>query len=165
MTIKNAGTKSGKHTHGNHSAKGIDALLTRLERVKRTSATTWLASCPTRADRHPSMTIRELDDGRILIHDFGGDSVADILAAIGLTFDSLFPDSIDVMADPRKPERRPFNCADTLRAVGFEALLVGCAAAAVAAGEPLAAPDRDRLMLAVSRIQDALELAGVHRHG
>jgi hypothetical protein len=164
MTIKKARATAGKHTHGNHSAKGIDALLSRLERVKRTSASTWIASAPTRDDRHPSMTIRELDDGRILIHDHGGDSVADILAAIGLTFDSLFPDSIDPLKH-HHPERRPFHCGDVLRAVGFEALLVGCAAAAVAAGEPLAAVDRERLMLAVSRIQEALELAGVHRHG
>jgi hypothetical protein len=165
MTIKKARATAGKHTHTNSTPKGIDALLSRLERVKRTSATTWLASCPTRDDKHPSMTIRLLDDGRILIHDHGGDSTADILAAIGLTFDSLYPDTIDVMADPRKPERRPFHCADVLRAVGFEILVVGVAASAIASGEPLAVADRDRLKLAVSRIDDALELAGVRRHG
>ena len=163
MTIKKARATAGKHTHGNHSAKGIDALLSRLERVKPTSASTWIASAPTRDDRHPSMTIRLLDDGRILLHDHGGDSVEEILSAIGLTFDSLFPDSVDPLTH-HHPERRPFNCADTLRAVGFEALLVGVAASAVATGEPLSVADRDRLMLAVSRIQEALSLAGV-RHG
>jgi hypothetical protein len=146
----------------NHSP--IDRLLSCLDRVKRTGPSTWVASCPTREDKRPSMTIRELDDGRVLVHDFGGDSVEEILGAIGLTFSDLYPPK---PADPEsysKPERRPFPAADTLRAVAFEALLVGCAAAAVSAGEPLATVDRERLMLAVSRIQDALDLAGV-RHG
>ena len=164
-TRKNARTSAGKNnTRRNHSPKGIDTLLSRLHNVKRTSPSTWIASAPTRDDVHPSMTVRQLDDGRILIHDFGGDSPAEILEAIGLTFDALFPDRPDVLAHPHKPMSRPFYCADVLRAVGFEALLVGVAAAAVAAGEPLATVDRDRLMLAVSRIQEALTLAGV-RHG
>ena len=51
-----------------------DKLLSLLRNVKRTRAGHWIASCPTRDDKHPSMTIKELDDGRILIHDFGGDS-------------------------------------------------------------------------------------------
>jgi hypothetical protein len=147
------------------TTKGIDTLLSRLERVKRTGPTSWVASCPTRDDVHPSMTIRLLDDGRILIHDFGGDAPADILAAIGLTFESLFPEQTDVMAHPSKPERRPFPCADAFRAVAFESTIVALAGAAILAGEPINQFDKDRLFLAVSRIQDALAAAGVSHHG
>lgn len=160
-----ARAEAGKnYSYRKSTPRGIDALLSRLHRVKRTSPSTWIASCPTREDKRPSMTIRLLDDGMILLHDFGGDSPGEILAAIGLTFESLFPERPDVMAHPRKPQARPFYAADVLRAVGFEALLVGVAASAVASGEPLAVADRDRLLVAVGRIQDALHLAGVD-HG
>lgn len=84
---KAAGPGRGKAASKTHyspnSTQGIDSLLSRLERVRRTGPNTWLASCPTREDKRPSMTIRELDDGRILIHDFGGDAPTEILAAIG----------------------------------------------------------------------------------
>lgn len=141
----------------------IDRLLPMLDRVKRTGPNTWVASCPTRDDKHPSMTIKELDDGRLLIHDFGGDSTGEILAAIGLTFSDLFPTRD---TDHRgKPERRPFPAADVLRALSFEALIVALAGAAVARGEPLAEADKNRLLVAVGRINDGLELAGVSHHG
>lgn len=140
---------------------GIDALLSRLERVKRTGSNTWVASCPTRDDKRPSMTIRELDDGRVLIHDFGGDSPAEILAAIGLTFDALFPPRNADPAHVGKPERKPFPAADILRAIGFEALVVGCAASTMATGKSLAAIDHDRLLVAVGRIQAALDAGGL----
>jgi hypothetical protein len=156
--------KAAEKTHYTPNSSPIDRLLSCLDRVKRTGPSTWVASAPTREDKRPSMTIRELDDGRVLVHDFGGDSVEEILGAIGLTFSDLYPPKPVDPESYSKPERRPFPAADTLRAVAFEALLVGCAAAAVSAGEPLATVDRERLMLAVSRIQDALDLAGV-RHG
>ena len=68
-----------------------EKLLSRLQRVKRTGPGRWIASSPTREDRHPSLAIRELDDGRILVHDFGGDDVASIMAAVGLDLTDLFP--------------------------------------------------------------------------
>lgn len=144
----------------NHSP--IDRLLSSLDRVKRTGPNTWLASRPTREDKRPSLTIRELDDGRILLHDFGGDSTGEILAAIGLTFSDLYPPR--AVDHHRKPERRPFPAADTLRAVAFESTIVALAGAAIVAGEPINQFDKDRLLVAVGRINDALTAAGVN-HG
>lgn len=141
---------------------GAEILLSRLDRVKRTGPSTWVASCPTREDKRPSMAIRELDDGRVLIHDFGGDSPAEILAAIGLTFSDLYPPR---PADPAyigKPERRPFPAADILRAVGFEATIVALAGAAIIAGESFSQFDKDRLMVAVGRINAALDAGGIN---
>lgn len=104
------------------------------------------------------MTIRELDDGRILIHDFGGSSPAEILDAVGLTFPDLFPER---MSTHVKPERRPFPAADLLRVIGFEVLLVALAAVRLAGGELLDGADRERLMLAASRIREALNAGGI----
>lgn len=135
----------------------IDNLLSRLERVKRTGPSSWIASCPTRDDKHPSMTIRALDDGRILLHDFGGDSAAEILDALGLDWSALFPPDTKHQA---KPERRPFPAMDVLRAVAFEALVVLAAASAVREGRPLTRVDDERLALACGRLQSAVDVAG-----
>lgn len=65
-------------------------LLDRLERVKQTGVGRWLARCPAHQDRSPSLSIRQLDDGRVLLHDFAGCSTADVLVAVGLTLSDLF---------------------------------------------------------------------------
>ena len=132
-------------------------LLDRLEGVKRTGADRWLAKCPAHDDRRPSLAVRELDDGRVLVHDFGGCDVETVLAAVGLTFNALYPDR---HVGERKPERRPFPASDVLRAVAFEALLVAVAAANVSRGMALSDTDRERLMVASSRIQAAVRESG-----
>lgn len=168
MTTKEKATRelggvgvASKQHCANSTPRGIDALLSRLDRVTRTGLNTWLASCPTREDKHPSMTIKELDDGRILLHDFGGDSPAEILDAIGLTFDALFPEPIHT-ATRGKPERRPFPAADILRAIAFETTIIALAGAAIIAGEPFSQFDKDRLLIAVGRINAALDAGGLN---
>ncbi len=154
--------EAAQHNTINAQFSPVGSLLSRLDRVKRTGPNTWLASCPTRDDKHPSMTIREMDDGRVLLHDFGGDSVEEILGALGLTFSDLYPERIT--SHHVKQERRVFPAADILRAIGFEALVVGCAASSMLAGEPFTQTDRDRLLVAVGRIQAALDAGGLN-HG
>lgn len=158
------GHQAAKHSTISPHSSPIDNLLSRLDRVKRTGPSTWMASCPTRDDKHPSMTIRELDDGRVLIHDFGGDSVEEILGAIGLTFSDLYPPRPADHAYIGKPERRPFPAADILRAIAFEATIVALAGAAIVAGEPFSQFDKDRLLMAVGRINAALDAGGLN-HG
>lgn len=133
-----------------------DILLARLDAVRRTGPDRWLAKCPAHDDKKPSLAIRELDDGRILVHDFAGCAVQDVLAAVGLTFDALFPEPLGEF----KPERRPFPAADVLRAIGFEALLVTTAASNIANGVTLSETDRQRLSLAAGRIAAAVEESG-----
>ncbi|MBL8402706.1 CHC2 zinc finger domain-containing protein [Accumulibacter sp.] len=137
----------------------IDNLLARLGKVKRTGAGTWTACCPAHDDRGPSLAVRELDDGRILLHCFSGCTVHEVLAAVDLDISDLFP--ARALDHPAKPERRPFPAADCLRAVGFEALVVCSAAVALLAGEPFSEIDRERLILAASRIQAALTAGGL----
>lgn len=136
----------------------LDNLLSRLEMVKRTGQGRYQARCPAHDDRGPSLTIRELDDGRILLHDFAGCDVESVLSSVGLTFTDLFPER---EIQHGKPERRPFPAADILGAIAFESTVVLCAASAVAAGEPLASVDRDRIALAAARINSALDAGGL----
>ena len=139
--------------------KSVDKLLGQLERVKRTGAGRWLACCPAHADKGPSLSLRETDDGRVLVYCFAGCSSVDILAAVGLELRDLYPEPLAVH---HKPERRPFPAVDVLRCIAFEALVVSAAAAALLAGEPFGPAERERLILAAGRIQSALTAAGVN---
>ena len=133
-------------------------LLSRLDGVRRTGHGRWLAKCPGQEDRRASFVVRELDDGRVLAHCFAGCEISEALAAVGLEFDALYPEQ---NPGDCKRERRPFFAVDAFRAVAFEALVVLAAAAALIAGEPITPESRARLVLAVSRIQNALNVAGV----
>jgi hypothetical protein len=130
----------------------IDALLSRLENVKRTGTGRWIARCPAHEDRRASLSIRELNTGIILLHDFASCSVNEVLAAIGLEMSALFPER---ELSYSKRERRPFNAADVLRCTAFEALVVATAAANIAGGVVLTPADLERLKVASARLQAA----------
>lgn len=138
-----------------------DALLSRLEGVRQTGPGRWMARCPGHEDRSPSLSVRELPDGRLLLHCFSGCPTSDVLAAVGLSITDLFPERL---TDHAKGERRPFPAADILRAIAFEALVVLLAGTALLTGTPLPDVDRDRLAVAVARIQEALSAGGIHAH-
>jgi hypothetical protein len=136
-----------------------DPLLAKLDGVRATGPGRSLARCPVPAhdDRTPSLSVRELDDGRILLHCFGGCAVEDVLAAIGLDFDDLFPDKLN--EHRYSPERRPFHATDVLRAVSFEALVAGIILGRLGAGHALTEDDRQRAFLACERLIAAADLA------
>ena len=98
-----AGTLAASNTtyQSNHSTNhgGIDNLLSRLDKVKRTGNGSYQACCPAHADKFPSLTIRETDDGKILLHCFGGCSVQEIVSAVGMELPSYV--SAQVIDDVR----------------------------------------------------------------
>ena len=129
----------------------VDHLLSHLDKVRKTGPDSFMACCPAHADKSASLSIRHADD-KTLSHCFAGCSVHEVLDAVGLEISDLFP--------PRqstgKPERRPFPAMDALRAIGFEALVVAAAGSSMMAGQVFTPEDRERLMLAVERIQSAV---------
>lgn len=137
----------------------VDTFLSKLDHVKRTGPNRWLARCPAHDDHHPSLAIREENDGRLLIHCFSGCSAYEIVSSVGLDLAALFPAREIPYA---RPERRPFPAADVLRAISYEVLVVSIAAAALLSGQTLTNTDRARLMLASSRLQAALSAAGLN---
>ena len=137
-------------------AMSADKLLSLLRNVKRTRPGHWIAACPAHDDKSPSLAIRELEDGRLLIRCFAGCSAAEILAAVGLTLQDLFPERLT--ASSSAAERRPFYAIDILRCLAFEALVVSIAATNLAQGVPLPEADRKRLLVAASRLQAAMEV-------
>lgn len=77
----------------------MSQVLSRLSGVKKTQSG-YIASCPAHEDTHPSLSIREAEDGRVLLHCWTGCRTQDVVAAIGLTMADLFP------ARPTGPRRR-----------------------------------------------------------
>lgn len=69
----------------------IDTLLQRLEKV-RGRHPKWMACCPAHDDSDPSLSIRVLEDGRILIHCHAGCGASDVVQALGITLRDLCPD-------------------------------------------------------------------------
>lgn len=69
----------------------INALLSRLDQYRETGKGQYLARCPAHDDRSPSLSIKELPDGRILINCFAGCGALDVITAVGLDWDALFP--------------------------------------------------------------------------
>jgi len=133
-----------------------ERLLSRLEKVKATGSGTWIACCPAHDDKHPSLTVRELEDGRILVHCFAGCGVEQILIAVGLEFEALFPDKSQEHASSL---RRPFPAADILEALAFELKVIELVAADMARGENPSEVDRSRMAVAAERIREARRFA------
>ena len=137
-----------------------DKLLSRLQRVKRTGPGKWIASCPTREDKSPSLAIREMDDGRVLLHDFGGDCVEAILDAVGLSFSDLYATPPGTFA---KPVKRPFNASDVLSLVAFESSVAAIVINDVVKRDGATEQDLDRLLVAAQRLGDAAEVCNGSR--
>ena len=129
----------------------VTDLLSRLSRVRQIGPNKWLACCPAHDDRTPSLSVRLLADGRILLHDFGGCEAADVMAAIGLETADLFEQPLYHRA---RPVSHPFTALDALRALRREAAVVAISLADYADGREV---DQARLQLAADRIADAAE--------
>lgn len=134
-----------------------ETLLSRLEGVRKTGADRWIARCPARVDKHPSLSIRELPDGRVLVHDFGGATVEEVLDAVGLSFDALFPER--PLSHHTKIERRPYNAHDILACFALETAIVLDCANQLRAGIALSLEDHARLVTACGRLVAGLDIA------
>jgi hypothetical protein len=133
----------------------VETLLQNLTKLKKTGQNKWQSCCPAHEDKTPSLAIKELDDGRVLIHCFAGCTSSEILQAIGLDFDTLYP----TPASYHLPKaRKPFNASDVLNALAFEVLIVWNCAKAISSGQTLTDVDQDRLMLSTTRLQRGLDV-------
>lgn len=136
-------------------------LLGRLEGVKQTGPGRWVARCPAHADRHPSLSIRELADGTLLLKCWAGCGAADIVASVGLGLADLFPAKPENRPPLRPRERWIGN--DVWACVAHEAAVAAIAAADAAAGRPISDEDAERAGLAADRLADAVVTLGVTR--
>lgn len=82
----------------------LEKVLSKLEKVKQVGSNQWKACCPGHDDKDPSLSLREAEDGKVLIHCWAGCTTAEIVAAIGLELRDLFPGE-------SKPRQGPSNAA------------------------------------------------------
>ena len=80
------------HALGKSDHSNLGTLIARLDKVKQKTPSSWVACCPAHQDSDPSLSIKELNDGRVLIHCFSGCAPLDVLSAVGLDWDALFPE-------------------------------------------------------------------------
>lgn len=122
--------------------------------MKQTSSGKWLARCPAHDDKHPSLSVAEADDGRVLVKCWSGCGAAEVVAAVGMSFSDLFPGK-PIAGEYAPRIKRPFNHRDILIALNFEMTIGAVALANLAHGVELSDEDKARFSLAQQRIQSA----------
>lgn len=130
----------------------IDTLLGRLQKVRQSGPGRWMACCPAHEDGNPSLSIRALDDGRILLNDFGGCDAADIIASVGLSMSDLFPERLTTDRITPSTSRAAIPYRDLLSLIDFEALVVCLIAASMHEKKTIDQEDLDLLWTAAARI-------------
>lgn len=156
--IRNSTALSGYRALAGETSgrSSVDVILGRLDCVRR-SGRGWIAKCPAHADRSPSLSIAEGDEGRTLVRCFAGCDVTDVLAALGLDLKDLFPERVrDLSPLGRTQRREALRVSDVTAAsavLALESLVVLIAANDTAQGKALDDVDRTRLAQAADIIQ------------
>ena len=136
---------------------GIDALLSRLENVRRCGAG-WRADCPNGHKTHGTLSLAQADDGRVLLHCFAGCGTPDVLAALSLSMADIQPERLrDDSPQGRRTAREHFKLASVAAAAGVaeRELRVGKIILEDArAGRAISPEHARRLAIAIERLDD-----------
>ncbi len=126
----------------------IDNILPLLDKVKK-AGKGYQARCPAHDDNGPSLSLREGEDGRVLVHCHAGCTTAAVVAAIGLTMADLFPPS----NTPRRPPPAPGVSRRELQAAAqFERSVLFILKSDAARGKPISQKDMLRGQVARRRV-------------
>lgn len=117
------------------------ALIESLEFCKQVSSDKWIARCPAHEDKSPSLSVKELQDGRVLIHCHAGCGANEILDSIGLDYGALFPEDNNYSPVTRRKERGSY-CE----------LFVAIAQDAMKKGQKLTGPEKQQYIEAKLRM-------------
>ncbi len=126
-----------------------EALLGKLDCVRGKNP--WRARCPACGGNNASkLSIREESDGRVLVHCFSGCGGAEVLSAVGLDFDVLFPPRPD---DRERNQRvkRPWSAREVAQAFEREAMVAWVLLRDIGGGKVVTASDRARANLCAER--------------
>lgn len=89
----------------------IQEVLSRLHGVKGSSPQ-YSALCPAHDDTRQSLSIREADDGKILLTCFAGCSTENVVTSMGLSMKDLFPEPQNGPASSPKSVVAEYNYTD-----------------------------------------------------
>jgi hypothetical protein len=134
----------------------IDVLLSRLERVRKTSPGHWSARCPAHEDKSPSLAVSLTDDGVILMHCFSGCAVDAIAAAAGLDLTALFPPN-DSRGGPSAMRERPsISMRDIVERMRHHATMLFLYAEDRRNGVPATDADHEAVQAAAQAVHEVL---------
>ena len=136
----------------------LEAILSRLQKVKKTGQDKYLAICPSHDDKSPSLAIKVVDD-RVLLHCFAGCETADVLGALGLKFEDIMPNQCK---GNFPKEKSPFYASEILQSTWKEAQITLACALHMSKGHKLCDSDLNRLTVAAARLKHTYE---VTKHG
>lgn len=123
----------------------LEKVLGRLDKVKSTGRSKWVACCPAHDDQDPSLSITEASDGKVLLKCWAGCSAAEIVGAVGLEMRDLFPDG----------DRLPRRTGPSRQAIEFEQRILEAAAVQARQGKPFSEKDQIRIRQAVEFLEAA----------
>lgn len=137
----------------------VEKLLSSLKKVRRNGQGSWMACCPNHQDKTASLSIKDLDDGRIIINCFAGCDTYSILRSVGLDWEDVMPEKLE--AHSAKPVKPIIYASDALRLIRFETQIVLICAFKLRKEGVLPNEDIERLALSMQRIHKAMELSNV----
>lgn len=132
----------------------IETVLARLPKYQSGGNGQHVAACPAHDDRSPSLSIREADDGKVLLQCFAGCTVEEICSAIGVDVSDLFPKTERHHVPPRRVR---MALVDAFHCLQYEATVVAIAADMLANGKELSADEHARLRMAVRKLHEVNE--------
>jgi hypothetical protein len=140
-------------------------LIERLDRPRQTRPDAWSAGCPCcKSKNGRPISVRELDDGRVLLHAFCGCETESVLKALGLTLGDLFPEPLPGEGPARSyhdSHSQRMSARDLLAVVSEEVTVAALLAADLMATGSITSKAWVRLAQAASRIGRARD----HIHG
>lgn len=130
-------------------------LLSRLDGVRQTGPDKWIARCPAHDDKTPSLSLKEAQDGAMLVHCWGGCRTEDVVQSVGLTMASLFPRNSVV------PTRTRWDRADAWQCLVADVGFVAIIAADIVSGRGITKEDASRAGVAADRLAAAIATLGI----
>lgn len=137
-------------------------ILQHLDKVRPTGPGKWLACCPAHDDKSPSLSVRETDDGTVLLKCFAGCNASEIVESIGLSLSDLFPLRLPPGTHSHRSKAPRVSWREVFDAIETELLTIAIAWSDFANGVPLS--DDDALYLS-RRANHLAELISEVRNG
>lgn len=131
----------------------VTDLLNRLDRPRECGPRQWMAGCPCCKSRQGRpLSVRELEDGRVLLHAFCGCGTDSVLAALGLQFTDLYPETLPRRDGGYQAVRNRIPAGEVLQAVSQEISLAAILLADIVEGRQINEDGWQRLALAAQRV-------------
>lgn len=134
-----------------------DRLLALLRGVKQTGKGRYLARCPAHEDRSPSLSVRETDDGRVLVHCFAGCGAAAVMESVGLSLRDLMPERVG----EHRATRAMLDARDALQALAESVAILVVIVGDISDGKPVHGRDADLFAMHAGRVMDAARRCGL----